>query len=328
MTVAGKNIIKLIDNLKIVSSPIKTFALLITFLCLIACRGTIFPVSNYGSKQRKRAKKTVVYTGYSVDSILNGSQIIASDVKTFNLFPNHGGNTDNQSHSSLNFRGWNHTVNNSVTEWTNLKLAGSNYNFIYNSKIDSSYNTLPTLDIVLVKKIADWNHQHANGFECNLLTSGYKFGDIENLVFELKINSAKTNIATVESLKKRYAGYVNESAIDAIEDGKVNIGITLSDSTNLNGTFIFQLDQTILIDKWVRVTIPMNKLSFYQEINYNHLPKKLTDLSNVVINRMLIVGETKNSAVLRMNINSWNDTIPETFKEMNISFKKIELQLK
>lgn len=307
--------------------PIKTFALLITFLCLAACVGATFPVSG-SLANNKSVQNKVDYTGYSVDSIVNDSQMIVSDVKTFSLFPTHDGDRHDESLSSLNFSGWNHTINNSVTEWTNLKLAGNNYNFGSNSKIDSSYGIFPTLDIVLVKKIVDWNHQHANGFECNLLALGYKFGDIENLVFELKINSAKTNIPTVESLKKRYAGYVNESTIDAMEDGKVNIGITLSDSTNLNGTFIFQLDQTILSDKWVRVMIPMNKLSFYREINYNHSAKKLTDLSDVVINRMLIVGETKNSAVLLMNINPWNDTIPETFKEMDVSFKKIELQLK
>lgn len=296
------------------------------FLCLSACRGTTSSVSG-SVADNESVQKNTDSKGYLVD-IVNCDLVVASDVKTFTLFPNSDDGIYNDSLSNLNFSGWNHTTNNSVTEWTNLKLAGSNYNFDNHSKIDSSSNGFNTLKIVLLKKIADWNHQHANGFECNILASGYKFGDIEKLVFELKINSDKTNIPTVESLKNRYAGYVNESTVDSMEDGKVNIGITLSDSTNLNGTFIFQLDQTILSDKWVRVTIPINKLLFYQEINYNHTAKKLTDLSNVVIKRMLIVGETRNGAVLRSNINSWNDTIPETFKEIDITFKKIELQLK
>ena len=69
-------------------------------------------------------------------------------------------------------------------------------------------------------------------------------------------------------------------------------------------------------------------MSFYQEINYNRTTKTLADLSNVVIQRMLIVGETKKGAVLRGDINPWTTSVPETFKEMDLSFKKIELQLK
>ena len=182
--------------------------------------------------------------------------------------------------------------------------------------------------MILVKKIANWNHQHSNGFECNILAQGYKFGDIENLVFDLKINSAKTKIPSLESIKNTYDNYTKESFVDALDDGKVNISITLGDSTNLNATIIIQFDQMTLNDQWIRVTIPVNKLLFYQEINYNRTPKTQENFNNAVISRILIVGETKTGAVLRGNINAWNDNIPETFKEMDLSFKKIEFQLR
>lgn len=274
-------------------------------------------------------EKIADYTNYSLSSIVNCGQGIVRDTKSLSLFAaENDGEEQIQSLSDLNFSGWNHTTNDSVAEWTNLKLGSSNYNFNDRTKVNSSCNRVNTLDMILLKKIANWDHQHSNGFECNMLAQGLKFGDIENLVLDLKINSAKTNIPSVESLKTIYANYINEDVVNALEDGKVNIGITLGDSTNLNGSIIFQLDQEILSDKWVRVTIPMNKLSFYNEINYKQSPKMLADLSNVIIKRMLIVGETKSGAVLRNNINSWNKNIPETFKEMNLSFKKIELQLK
>lgn len=102
----------------------------------------------------------------------------------------------------------------------------------------------------------------------------------------------------------------------------------MAGDTNLNASIIVQLDQTVLSDKWVRITIPMDKLSYYQEINYKKTTKTQADLTNVEIKRMLIVGETKSGAVLRKNITSWNANIPETFKEMDVSFKKIEFQLK
>ena len=182
--------------------------------------------------------------------------------------------------------------------------------------------------MVLVKKIADWDRQHSNGFERNILAHGYKFGDIENLVVDIKINSTNTSIPSVASLKTIYASYVSAATIDALDEGKVNLDITLHDGANLFGKIIVQLDQETLKDQWVRVTVPMNKVSFYQEINYNRTTKTLADLSNVVIQRMLIVGETKKGAVLRGDINPWTTSVPETFKEMDLSFKKIELQLK
>jgi signal peptidase I len=315
---------------------INPFFLFFVLLSLIACSGgksvpkeaaanSIVPVSSFGNEI---VQKIAEYNDYTVASIINCGQNITPEVKTFSLFGCYDGELHNKSLSSLNFSGWNHTTNGSETEWTNLKLESSKYNFDNTTKVNNSCNNVQTLDIILVKKTADWNHQHSNGFEYNVLAQGYKFGDIKNLVFDLKINSAKTRIPSVEILKKTYANYVDESVVDAMEDGKVNIGITLNGSTNLNGSVIFQLDQTILSDKWVRVTIPISKLSFYQEINYNQTSKTLEDLKNVVINRMLIVGETKSGAVLRRNINPWNTNIPETFKEMDLSFKKIEIQLK
>ena len=285
--------------------------LLIVLLSLTSCIG---------------AKKS--QSDYAVVVIdANGDNFKTND-KTFILFPDSNVNPKNQKFSSFNFSGWNHTANGSETEWTNLKLPSNNYDFNSNGKQNTSANNIHTLDMVLVKKIADWNHQHANGFECNILAQNYKFGEIKNLVFDLKINSAKTNIPNIKSLKNTYASYVNDTIVDALDNGKVDIGITIGDNTNLNGSIIIQLDQGKWSEKWVRVIIPINKLTFYQEINYKRTSKTLDDISNLVINRILVVGETKSGSVLRGNINPWNSNVPEIFKEMDLSFKKIAFQLK
>lgn len=333
---------------------IKTFFLSILFMSLTSCLGVkdsklplknslivnssiVKPTNSLNSSftvipitpvTNESTQKLLVSKEYLVGSIFNCGEELKNDIKTFSIFDGYDYYAKNQNLSSLNFSGWNHATNANATEWGNLKLASRNYNFSNEAKINNSCTNLPTLDMVLVKKIADWNRQHVNGFECNILAKGYKFGDIESLVFELKINKEKTNISNVESLKNIYGSYTNESTVDEIEDGKVNIGITLSDNTNLNGSIIFQLDQVILYDKWVRVTIPMSKLSFYKEIDYNKTTKNLDDLKNVVINRMLIVGETKSGGVLRGEITNWNTNVPETFKEIDVSFKKIAFQLK
>lgn len=311
------------------------FNLCVLMLSLTSCIGSkkTSSINNTNIKTEVATDTEIIkiiqdYPNYSVLMIENCGQNIATDSKKFSLFGTFDSNTKNQNLSNLNFSGWNHTTNGNQTEWSNLKLSSNNYNFNDVAKANSSCSNVPTLDMILVKKIADWNHQHANGFECKILDQGYKFEDIENLVFDIKINSAKTKIPSVQSLKSNYGSYLNNSVIDALDDGKVNIGITLGDNTNLNASFIFELDQVILSDKWLRVIIPMNKLSCYQEINYKKTPKTLADLMNIIINRMLIVGETKSGSVLRGKINVWNATVPETFKEMDLSFKKIEFHLK
>jgi hypothetical protein len=245
--------------------------------------------------------------------------------KTFALFADYDGGVQNQT--LLNFRGWNWATAGGV--WANLKYSAATYNFSASAKVNDYCAGVDTLNMILVKKIANWENQHANGFKKTITSSGYKYGDVTNLVIDLKINSSKTFIPEIATLKTTYASYVNGSAIDALDEGKVNIGITLYDGTSLNAATIIQLDQSILMDKWVRVTIPMKDMKFYSEVTDNRQDKTFTDLSNVVISEVLFVAETKSGVVLRNTIlSNWNESTPETFKEMDLSFKKIEFQLK
>jgi hypothetical protein len=274
------------------------------------------------------------YTNYSVAEIDNCGVGISAPNKTFAIFADYDGGEQNQSLSTLSFSGWNHATNGSTTEWTNLKLAGSNYNFSTTAKVNSSCNSVDTIDMLLVKKINDWDHQHSNGFERSILAYGYKFGDIESLTVDVKINSAKTSIPTVESVKNTYNSYLKATAADAVEkleDGKINIGIVIYDgktAATWMAKKIIQLDQSALGDKWVRVTIPMSGMKHCLEADYNCADKPFSELSNKTIAGIQFVGETKSGAVLRGDISSWSTSIPETFKEADLSFKKIEFQLK
>lgn len=323
-------------------SLIKIYALPIVLLSLTACGGgggsstpaSSQPASSSASSSSaaitETTKTSIDYTNYSIAPIENCGQAITAGSKTFSIFADYDGGIQNQNLSSLSFSGWNHTTNGSTTEWVNLKKTAVTYNFSGSAKINDSCNDVDTIDMVLVKKIADWDHQHSNGFERNILAHGYKFGDIESLTVDIKVNSANTSIPSVESLKTTYASYVNAATIDALDEGKVNVDITLHDGANLFGKINVQLDQETLKDQWVRVTVPMSKVYFYQEINYNRTTKTPADMSNVVIQRLLVVGETKNGSVLRGPIGdaNWSTSVPETFKEADLSFKKIEFQLK
>jgi hypothetical protein len=240
--------------------------------------------------------------------------------------------TDIHNQALPNFSGWNHTTTVNGAEWANLKHSPDTYKFSSTAAVNEDCNSVDTLNMVFVKKIADWDRQHANGFEKTIISDGKKFGDIENLIVDLKINSAKTSIPTVTSLKDIYVPtYVNEATIDALESGKVNIGITIYDSgtdTVLSASRIIELNQATLADKWIRITIPMADLKFCSTEEYTCTSKTLADISSTVIKGIRFVAETKSGAVLRNSISTWSSTTPETFKEVDVSFKKIEFQLK
>ena len=145
---------------------------------------------------------------------------------------------------------------------------------------------------------------------------------------DLKINSARTSIPTQKQLVDTYSSYTAESNITGLDSNKVNIGFTLYDGTNLSAADIIELDQALYADKWVRVVIKLSAIKFYSETNYVRTSKKAEDFTNAIIKGLLVVGETKTGNVLRGNISNWSENVPESFKEMDLSIKKIELLLK
>lgn len=280
----------------------------------------------------------VTYTNYSIATIDNCGQGIAAGDKTFSIFADYDSGVQNQSLSSLIFSGWNHSNNENKDrpEWAKLKISShATYDFATSAVVNDSCNGVDAINMLLVKKINDWDFQHSNGFERNILAEGYKFGDIESLTVDVKINSAKTSIPSVESIKTAYTNYLDPAKTDAIvdklEDGKINIGIVIYDGKTASTWMakkIIQLDQSALGDKWIRVTIPMSGMKHCLEANYNCADKPFSELSNKTIAGIQFVGETKSGAVLRGDISPWSTSVPETFKEADLSFKKIEFQLK
>jgi len=279
----------------------------------------------------------VNYTNYSVATIDNCGQGIVLGTKTFKLFADYDGGVQNESLSSLSIYNWNHTGTTNSTpipnEWVNLTHAPSVYNIPNNASVNSSCNGVDTLNVVLVKKIANWHRQHSNGFGQTITPFGQKFGNIKELVLDLKVNSAKTKTHTPTELKSIYSSYLsNVSVIDTIDAGKVNLGITFETSNNLRAATVIEIDQSIYADQWVRVTIPMSNLYYYEDVNYVSTDRNAALFADLVINNIVVVGETRNKAVLRSQITGWVDGTltppPEHFKEMDLSFKKIEFQLK
>lgn len=287
-------------------------------------------VASSAAANAESTKTPVSYTNYSIATIDNcGQGIVAGDEsKTFAIFADYESGIQNQSLATLSFYNWNHvgTSNNPPipNEWDNITQSAAAYNIPGSAAVSSDCNGVDIINAVLVKKIANWHRQHSNGFGRTITAFGQKFGDIKELVVDLRVNSAKTKVHTPETLKSVYSSYLSDtSVIDTNEAGKVNVGFTFETSNNQRATFTIEIDQDVYADKWLRVTIPAGSLKYYQ----GDTPKEASIFTNLVINNLLVVAETRTNAVLRKFISGWTDTTPppERFKELDLSFKKFEI---
>ncbi len=294
------------------------------------------PSSSSASSLAEGSEMTQAATnvnGYTIAKIDNCGVNVSAANKTFSIFADYDGGIQNQSLSSLSFYNWNHvgTVNSTPipNEWDNISQNASAYNIPVNAAVTNGCNGVDTINSILVKKIANWHRQHATGFGRTITSFGHKFGDIKELVVDLRVNSEKTKVHTPASLKSIYSTYLTNLAfIDNNEGGKVNVGLTLETSNNQRATVTVEIDQDIYADQWVRVTVPATSFKYFQ----GDVAKEASSFANLVINNLLVVGETRTNAVLRGQVSGWTDTSPnpppETFKEMNFTFKKFEFQLK
>jgi hypothetical protein len=271
----------------------------------------------------------VMSKGIEIAELTNCGVNISQGAKTYSMIADYDAASSNQSFSSLS--GWNHIT--ASAPWNSLMQAPSAYAFSNSAKADASCNNVDSLQLVLVKKIANWENQHGNGFEhSSLINNGITFGDVQSITLDLKINSMHTHIPSVASLKTTYASYVSAAVVDALDSGKVNLDITFYEKNSATKDYrakvIMEIDQASMSDKWLRVTIPASALSYYLEDNYNRTNKTQLDLASVVIKGALVTAETKAGIVLRNNIATWSDATPETFKEVDVTFKKIEINVK
>jgi len=189
--------------------------------------------------------------GYTIAKIDNCGQGISAGKNTFAIFADYDGAAQNQSLARLGFSGWNHSANENAgrPEWARLQHKGANYDFSGIAEVNDSCNRLGTINMVLVKKVADWTMQHMNGFERDLSAQGYTFGDLASVVVDVKINREKTSIPSLADLKSTYAPYLNAAAVAALDDGKVNIGLPWAVPTRL---------MLLLLFSWIRQAWPSN----------------------------------------------------------------------
>jgi hypothetical protein len=231
--------------------------------------------------------------------------------------------------------GWNHVDTAKPNgEYSLLKLGNSEYRISKDHyQSDESCDGIKVQNAVLVMKLSDWTRQHSNGFEAIVENRDIKFGDITHVLMDIRINSEKTEILDYDALKNRYKEYLGEDQFEQFDQGKVNLGITLFEegaldqsSESLSADIFLEIDHDIYADRWLRVIMPISEFSAYAEKNYDTSKRDIQSFASTRVNGFRITPENSKGKQLRNLLGSaWTKEIGETFKEMSISLRRIEL---
>ncbi|BCE02071.1 hypothetical protein [Marinicellulosiphila megalodicopiae] len=258
--------------------------------------------------------------GYSVELIDQCGVAPEKSVKDFVLF--------DQTVNRLT--GWSHASN-----IEGLKLSSDNYS----AKVvaDSTCNNAATYQNVLVKKYANWDAQHVNGIEPQFSADDIKLEQLESIVLELKVSKNKSSIPSKKQISDLYQSYLNADQLAQLDDNKINFGITIFEAgfndqstASFNANIYLELDQADYFDQWVRITIPASSLNYFTEQNWGQTSIDPVEFAQTQVLGLRINPETQTGKVVRASISDTFEanTPTETFKEMNVSFKKVAFILK
>ena len=257
---------------------------------------------------------------YSINSQSKKAIALIPQEKTLlsNLIANH-------------FSSWNHIATPLQAEY--LKSQIDNYQATWLVTDEPTCANTSILQMTLIKKLANWDQQHVNGVEFkNLGNADITFERIQFISLDLKINRQNTFIPSPLAIQKKYQQLAPSKLIDALDKGKVNLGLTLYEKNDTNlidhkASVIFEIDQNTLSDQWLRINIPASHLQFYVEQNYQKTPQKQTELTGFLVNNLVLVAETSSGSVLRKIATHWSSDIPELYKEVGVSLRNVVIHL-
>ena len=242
-------------------------------------------------------------------------------------------------HDEVNtLRGWSHVKKNKENgEYASLQLSDKDYEI---SKAqyqpDASCNGVKTQKGVLVFKYSDWDRQHSNGFEPKFFDKRLALGNIDKIILELKINSADTTLPTIEQLHARYDQYLTKEQFANFDNAKVNLGISIWEASalnqsipSLNADMFVEIDQERYFDQWIRITIPVSTMNYFTELSYIPTPAYKDDYKELAIKGLRLNPENLQGNQVRNYLqDQWSADIPETFKEISLNIKSIQLIVK
>ena len=274
-------------------------------------------------------------TGYTIDSIANCGVDTMMDSNTTAAFK---GSTNIIS-------GWSHVS--TVAPYDGLAMSGDSalYDVPGVTASDSSCNDMSTQKVVLVKKYANWAQQHSNGIEVSIADQNKTFSDVDKIVFEFKLHSSDSVILSEGELMAIYGDTLTDAQYGELDQGKAVFAVSIlapSTGSKVQTERYIEIDQTALADQWIRVTIPFEEMDMFTGEVWEKGATTLAAQASTVADRIQINPEVLGSKtasttygdVIRNLLGGPNDTdwdalnVPESFKELSISIKNLEVHWK
>lgn len=225
-----------------------------------------------------------------------------------------------------NFSGsWNHIANPAKAgDFIDLKQPFGNYSTTGDKlREDATCNGEKTYRTVLVKKLHTWENTHSNGLQTGL--EAIPVETIESLVIELKVNSAGSVIPSRQQIASTFP-WLTPGQVRNLDKGAANIDLVLS-SGAARANKILTIDQNRYADKWLRITIPMAHLNYYDEVNYVRTPSRYDEAHNQAYDNLIITAESHNRKTVQNLTGGAAGTNP-LFKEVDISIHRVYYVLK
>lgn len=216
--------------------------------------------------------------------------------------------------------GWNHIANpEKAGDFIDLQKPFDAYN-INGDKLqkDNSCDGEQTYRTVLVKKFHTWENTHSNGLQTGL--EAIPTGAIKSLVIELKVNSAGSVIPSRQQIANTFP-WLTPAQVRNLDKGVANIDLVLSSGT-ARANKILSIDQSKYADKWLRITVPMERMNYYDEVNYVRTPSRYDAVKNLAYTNLTITAESHNRKTVQSLTGGAAGTNP-LFKEVDLSIHRI-----
>lgn len=186
---------------------------------------------------------------HNSDLALNTNTVTTTPIKSMNAFDN--------SHTALvlfdaktnSLSGWDHTQN-FADEFVGLKLNPQSYEV--ERKPDNPNNIYST---TLVKKLADWQHQHGNSIIADITEQDLLFSNVAGIALVLKINSLQSNLPTSEQMTQAYGDKVSAMQLATLDDANVYLSLAVfglssePEKITFNADYLLKLDAPVELDQ-------------------------------------------------------------------------------
>jgi len=227
---------------------------------------------------------------------------------------------------------WNH-ARHFNHEFVDLTLPAKNYDVNVVQQQDHV-----EISTTLIKKLANWQHQHSNGIKVMFLNKAISFSKLTSVDFYLDNAPEQSVIPNKLQLQTRYQNQIAKQLVDPAwfeqllnEHGVINVTLFGEHNDVAKITTAIASYQLVLNNKHNNgeaISLPLAAFSLYQQQNWQETQVSLDDIKDEVVVGMLITAETVNGKTLRSYLqDNFEESMPESFLELAIKIKNLAITL-